>query len=133
MRYETKQRFIYGFMIAVVIPAGLATRAMKPRFPTLGDMGGDALWATMAFFIVSFCFPTVNIWARAVAAVAVAFAVEFSQLYHAPWIDRLRRSTLGAMVLGKSFVASDLVCYVVGVAIGVILERLILWRRYSST
>ncbi len=131
MRYETKTRLVYAILIALVIPAGLATRAVKQKFPWLGDAAGDALWATMAFFIVSFGCPTVNLWLRAIAAVGIAFAVEFGQLYHAPWIDSIRRTTLGAMVLGSTFVASDLVCYVVGVAFGVVVERWIFWRRYS--
>jgi hypothetical protein len=66
---------------------------------------------------------------RAAAAVAIAWCVEFSQIYHARWIDRIRATTMGAMVLGSSFDILDLLWYVVGVTFGVILERLTLWGR----
>jgi hypothetical protein len=29
--------------------------------------------------------------------------VEFSQLYHAPWIDTIRAARIGALVLGSTF------------------------------
>ena len=34
--------------------------------------------------------------------------VEESQLYHASWIDSIRGTTLGALVLGHGFLWSDL-------------------------
>jgi hypothetical protein len=45
-----------------------------------------------------------------------------SQLYHAPWIDSNRGTTLGALVLGHGFVWSDLACYAVGVGLGASIE-----------
>ena len=48
--------------------------------------------------------------------------VEVGQLYHAPWIDSIRRTTLGGLVLGFDFVWSDLACYAVGVGLGVLIE-----------
>ena len=48
--------------------------------------------------------------------------VEVSQLFHAPWIDSIRRTTLGGLVLGFDFVWSDLACYAVGVGLGLLIE-----------
>lgn len=129
MKYDTRARITYAFLAAIMIVAGLATRILKKKFPMLGDAAGDACWATMAFMIISFVFPTVPLIKRAIAAVAVAWGVEFSQLYHAPWIDRIRAKFLGAMILGSSFDVLDLLWYVCGVAVGVAMERLVLWRR----
>jgi hypothetical protein len=55
---------------------------------------------------------------RAVISLGLAFLVEISQLYHAPWIDSIRQTTLGALVLGFGFLWTDLVCYSVGIATG---------------
>ena len=41
-------------------------------------------------------------------------------LYHAPWIDNLRQTTLGGLVLGFGFLWSDIFCYTIGIIIGVI-------------
>ena len=53
---------------------------------------------------------------------AFSVAIEISQLYHAPWIDSIRRTTLGGLILGFGFLWSDLACYAVGVGLGVIIE-----------
>jgi hypothetical protein len=58
----------------------------------------------------------------ALAAVAFCFAIEFTQLYQAPWIDAVRATTPGRLVLGQGFHAFDLVCYVAGVGLGMALE-----------
>jgi hypothetical protein len=49
--------------------------------------------------------------------------VEVGQLYHAPWIDSIRRTTLGGLMLGFDFVSSDLACYTVGVMMGMLVEH----------
>jgi len=59
--------------------------------------------------------------------------VKISQLYHAPWIDAIRQATLGGLVLGFGFLWTDLVCYLVGVMIGVIAERAIVGRMRVSS
>ncbi len=51
-----------------------------------------------------------------------------SQLYHAEWIDSIRATTLGGLVLGYGFLWSDLVAYTIGVGIGFLFE-LILWKK----
>jgi hypothetical protein len=45
------------------------------------------------------------------------------RLYHASWIDSLRDTTFGGLVLGFEFVWSDLVCYTVGIVFGAIIDR----------
>ena len=85
----------------------------------------------MAFLGVSVLAPSARVSRRAAVALATACGVEISQLYHAPWIDALRQTTLGGLILGFGFLWSDLVCYTVGVTSGVMLE--ILARRSRST
>ena len=62
-------------------------------------------------------------------AMAFSVAIELSQLYHAPWIDSIRQTTLGGLILGFGFLWSDLACYAAGVGIGVILELIVLPAR----
>ena len=129
MKFPTKARIIYALLTAIVVAAGLSTRALKRHHPDLGDAAGDALWATMAFMLISLVFPTAPLFKRAVGALVISFSVEFSQIYHAPWIDRIRAKKLGAMVLGTTFSFEDLLWYILGVGLGVILELLAIWRR----
>ena len=51
--------------------------------------------------------------------------IEISQLYHAPWIDSIRATTLGGLILGFGFLWSDLICYTVGIVIGAIIDKII--------
>jgi len=88
----------------------------------LAEYAGDTLWALMLFLLVSTLLAGQPVRARAVISLALAFLVEISQLYHAPWIDSIRQTTLGGLVLGFGFLWTDLVCYSVGVMIGVIAE-----------
>jgi hypothetical protein len=56
-------------------------------------------------------------------AVGFCFAVEFSQLFHLPALDALRRTTAGHLALGSGFDPRDFVSYATGVLAAVLLER----------
>ncbi len=102
---------------------GLASRRYREHLPWfIGEYSGDALWALMLFLVVSFLLAGRPLVQRCGISLALAFAVEISQLYHAPWIDGLRNTTLGGLMLGFGFLWSDLVCYTVGIAAGVLAD-----------
>jgi Protein of unknown function (DUF2809) len=111
-----------GLLVATIL-LGLATRRFPSVFPELiARFGGDALWAAMMLWLVA-------LWRRAaaphhvaLAALAVAWTVEFSQLYQAPWIVAVRATRGGALVLGQGFLWSDLVSYAVGVMLAAALD-----------
>jgi hypothetical protein len=48
--------------------------------------------------------------------------IEVSPLYHAPWLDSIRGTTTGGMVLGDDFVSSDLARHAVGAGLGILIE-----------
>jgi hypothetical protein len=121
-----RPRLIYVFAILIVIAAGLASRsptaAHLPHF--LATYSGDTLWALTVFLILGFIFQKAPTITLAAAAVAISFSVEFSQLYQAPWIIQLRQTLPGKLLLGAGFLWSDLLCYLSGIAIGVMAETL---------
>ncbi|MBX3179435.1 MAG: DUF2809 domain-containing protein [Candidatus Hydrogenedentes bacterium] len=107
-----------------VVALGLASRRYGSHLPPfLAEYAGDTLWALLVFLGISAAAPGARLLHRSGAALFVSFAVEFSQLYHAPWIDALRDTTLGGLVLGFGFLWSDLVCYTVGIALGALADR----------
>ena len=123
-----RNRFVYFLAGCIVVPLGLASRrfaAVLPEF--IATYAGDTLWALMAFLTVAFIAPRWPSFRVALAALGHILLVEMSQLYHAPWIDTLRHTTLGGLLLGYGFLWSDLVCYTVGVGLGLLLEELCLW------
>jgi glycopeptide antibiotics resistance protein len=127
-----RNRLLYGSLTAVVMLAGFLSRRLLGHYVFIRVYAGDVLWAMMVFFGFAFVFrkwPT-----RKVAAVALCFSVciELSQIYHAPWIDAIRQVPLGGLILGFTFVWSDLVCYSVGVGIGAMMEVCFLSAKYKN-
>jgi hypothetical protein len=121
----TRNRVLYAGLALAVVAAGLLWRAsFMPLPPVVSKYGGDALWALMVF--VGFGFLLLRAPTLVVALLALTFSwgVEFSQLYHAPWIDALRATIPGRLVLGNTFNWPDLPAYAAGVALGAWAE----WR-----
>jgi len=124
-----RSRPLYAALVLAVIASGLASRRFPFLLPaTLGKYPGDALWALMVMLLIGFARPRWPVAKAAAAALAISFAVEFSQLYQADWINAIRRTTLGHLVLGSGFHALDLLAYTLGVAVGATAEML-LFRR----
>ena len=124
---QRRERLLYCGAILLVIGAGLLLRCgWLPRDAFLVKYGGDALWALMVFLGCGCLAPTAPTFRVAAIAVVISWTVEFLQLYHAPWIDGIRSTLPGRLVLGQTFNPPDLLAYVVGVAIGMAAEYL--WR-----
>lgn len=124
-----RNRILYAAAIFAVIAAGLASRRFPGQLPAvLGKYPGDALWALMIYLIVGFIRPRWTSLAVAGVALGICFAVEFGQLYHAPWIDTVRRTTVGHLVLGSAFGSVDLIAYAVGVSAGYLAELALQFR-----
>lgn len=116
-------RMTYLAPALAVMLAGLGSRILRPHLPAfVAEYAGDTLWALMLFLLVSTLLAGRPILTRAAISLALAFLVEISQLYHAPWIDSIRQTTLGGLVLGFGFLWADLVCYSVGIATGSLME-----------
>ncbi len=118
-----RNRYLYIILMLFVIGSGLASRKYHGIFPTeFGKYPGDALWALMVFLGLGILQPTASIFGLAVTALCISFLDEFSQLYQAPWINSIRSTTLGHLVLGSTFNWPDLLAYTVGVSCGVLFE-----------
>jgi hypothetical protein len=89
------------------------------------DVAGDALWGMMIAWGIGAMWPQVGMALRAMLAYAVCAAVEVSQLIHVPWLDAVRATRLGHLVLGSDFDGRDLLAYAIGVLGAVGLERLL--------
>lgn len=120
----TTRRFTYLTAVAATMLAGLGSRKFREELPEFfAEYAGDTLWALMLFFLVSALLAGQPILSRAAISACLTFLVEVSQLYHAPWIDALRQTTLGGLVLGSGFLWTDLTCYAFGTALGACFER----------
>jgi len=116
-----RQKIIYAFIILIIIILGLLSR----KTIVLPAVTGDALYASMMYFIVRFFLIKYKIKEVAIISLAICFAIEFSQLYQAPWINTIRTTLPGRLILGQGFLWVDLLAYVAGVALAVLIDRLL--------
>jgi hypothetical protein len=117
-------RITYFVLIIATIIIGLLSR----HFTFIPLFIGDVLWATMVYFIVRFLFIKATIRHVVIGALLFCYGIEFSQLYKAPWIDNIRHTLFGRLVLGDTFLWGDLLSYTIGVGVAVLVEKLI-WHK----
>ena len=124
-----RQRVPYVALAFLTIALGLAVHLRgRALDPAVRDILGDALWAAMIHWWIGALAPRASTLARAGVAMGICFAVEIGQLYRAPWIDAIRRTTVGHLLLGSDFFPRDLAAYAAGVLLAVVVERTLLRR-----
>jgi hypothetical protein len=116
------RRIQHAALAAAAVIVGLVVHRVGLGLnPVLRDMLGDALWAFMIFHLLAVLFPSARRWVHIAAALALCFSVETSQRYHAPWLDELRSTLPGHLVLGSGFDPRDFLSYALGVLAAVCL------------
>ena len=128
-----RKRSWYWGLCFLVIVLGLASRTFRDVLPVwVGAYAGDVLWGLMVFLLTGALFSQISIKCNLLISLGFSFAIEFSQLYHAPWLDSLRNTKLGSLILGFGFLWSDLLCYLLGISIGVLLEIILSNKKISK-
>jgi hypothetical protein len=84
--------------------------------------GGSTLWGAMVFFLFATLLPSQSVGRLAVLSLVSAALVEFSRLYHAPWLDDFRLTLAGALLLGRIFSWWNILAYAVGIALAALFE-----------
>ncbi|AOC90647.1 DUF2809 domain-containing protein [Bacillus sp. L381] len=126
----------YGALTVFIAALGLLSRtayitALLPGI--INAYLGDALWAAMIFTGLGCLFRNIRTKTSAILSLSFCYLIECSQLYHAPWIDAIRSSTLGGLILGWQFVWSDIFAYTVGVCAAALLEWAVKRNRRLSS
>ena len=118
-----RSRWLIAILALLVIAVGLASRRGLVQFPAvLGNYPGDALWAWVVLLCVAWVRPSITRGRLVGVSLMIAFAIEFLQLYQAPWIQAVRANKLAYLVLGNGFDPLDLPAYVVGIALGAAVD-----------
>jgi glycopeptide antibiotics resistance protein len=114
-------------IIAVVVVIALGLLSRKISFVPLWV--GDVLWALMVYLGMRALLIRSSLKQVVLISLLFCFAIEFSQLYQAPWINNIRATVLGHLVLGQGFLWGDLLAYVVGVGLGYGLSHTALFKK----
>ena len=112
---QQRNRFILVLCCLGIIALGLASRQYPQYFPTfMGKYLGDGLWTAMVYFIGACFFPSQSFLRIALIALLISFGVEFSQLIQLPWLNAIRHTAVGHLILGTTFSPKDLLAYCFG-------------------
>ena len=129
---QTMNRKSYFFLIVFTVFLGRSSRKFSILFPEIiNQYLGDALWALMVYWLFRFIKPSLTFLNTSLFALLFSYSIEISQLYHANWIDSIRKTTLGGLILGFGFLWSDILAYSIGVFIGFLLDTIL--KNISKT
>ncbi len=103
-----------------------------PTDSWLRHYAGDALWAMAVLWSLAILRPSTQTRHLLPLTLAIALAIELSQLYHADWIDAIRALKPAALILGHTFLWTDLISYAVGAATAALLHARFIYKSPSS-
>ncbi len=118
-----------AYVIAIVstIFLGLASRKWGLLLPPfVAHNAGDVLWAMMVYVGFRFLLVRKSTYTAIWLSFVFSFGIEWSQLYQQDWINEIRVTSLGALILGKGFLAVDLIRYTAGIIIATVLDKVAL-------
>lgn len=111
--------------LAITIALGLGIRALTGG--VFAKVAGDMLYAVAAYYAVALVLRR----HRAPVALGYCVAIECLQLHHPPWLESLRATLFGRLVLGSVFSFYDLLSYAAGIALAVGLEEILARRNHD--
>jgi len=126
-------RLIYMIVVVITIVLGLASRKYSHLLPKFAaENAGDMLWAMMVYFIIRFLLVRKSMSIAIMLSFLFSFGIEFSQMYQEAWINQLRETMLGGLILGRGFLFIDLIRYTAGILIAAVIDKWILIFRINK-
>ena len=115
---------ILGALLLLVIAAGLGSRRYGDALPEfVAANAGDLLWTVAVYLTLAILAPTWSPVKLGLSALAISFAVEFSQLIDVDWLNAVRKTLPGHLLLGTGFLGIDLLRYLAGAVIATLLDE----------
>lgn len=132
-----RPRLRYAVLLATTVIVGLLSRthfsANRMVLAFARAYVGDVLYTTAVYFLLALVWPRSPSARLCAIALAYSVAIEFSQLIDTPWAHAVRANRLGALVFGRGFLPSDLVCYVIGAGLALAVDRVARAPRPRAT
>jgi hypothetical protein len=122
------------YLIAVILTMiiGLLSRHYTVSGDFIHDYVGDAIWAGMIYLGFRFIQPLIPVKSSLIAALIFCYLIEISQLYQGEWLNQLRRTTLGGLILGFGFLWSDFLMYTIGIIIAALIDFYVIKKLKTS-
>ena len=111
-----RKRTRNSILLAAAVILGLFSRSSVAEFlpDFIVTYAGDTLWSLALYLFLGILLPHMSVLRMAALALVLSFGVEVSQLYQADWVNAIRETRVGGLILGFGFKLSDLACYTTG-------------------
>lgn len=130
MNQIVRKQLTYLALTFLMLLLGLASRIYGYLlFDVLELNAGDAFWAAMVYFGVRFILVTRPPLFSLLFSLLFSFGIELSQLYQVEWINNIRGTTLGTLILGRGFLIVDLYRYSFGILMAFVIDVLLFKKK----
>jgi hypothetical protein len=118
MRPASAYRLALCLSLIFITPAGYIAR-FSPSLPAVvADVLGSLAYEIFWVLLVVGLWPRVSLKGAAVGVCCATCGIEFLQLWHPPFLEALRQTLPGRLVLGNSFRWADFPPYFIGSGLG---------------
>ena len=124
------RRMIHRRLVLLLVVIALAflgywLRFKAPISPDARDDVGGVAYVVFFVFVAAFVAPMTRASRIALIVLLVTCVLEFLQLWHPVWLERIRSTFIGRCLLGTTFGWSDFPPYFLGAVIGWALLRIL--------
>lgn len=103
----------------LLVPIGYVVRFSEiSGAPWLSDVLGSIAYEIFWVVLVLFCLPKLSPLKAAIGVCLATCVIEFAQLWKPPFLEMIRATLPGRLVLGTTFLWSDFPAYFVGSGLG---------------
>ncbi|MFG4001777.1 ribosomal maturation YjgA family protein [Flavobacterium aquidurense] len=121
-----KYRPYYFILLLLIIFMGIMSR----KTDLIPLYIGDFLYAVMMYVFIRTLLIEKKSIQIMITSLLICYAIEFSQLYQAIWINELRNTLAGRYTLGQGFLWSDILAYTLGISLTFMIERMFLKHKF---
>jgi len=128
-----KYRLTLLISILLIVPLGYVVRFYGFAPEWFNDLFGSVAYEIFWILLVALLFPQALPFWTAVGVCLATCVIEFLQLWHPPFLEAMRATLPGRLVLGNNFSWSDFLSYFIGSFLGwVWMQALRQWTLVRS-
>ncbi|HEY9831335.1 MAG TPA: DUF2809 domain-containing protein [Stenomitos sp.] len=113
-----KYRMALLISLLIILPVGYMIRFHGAAPEWLNDTLGSIAYEIFLILLIAVLFPKASPLWTAIGVCLATCLVEFLQLWQPPFLQALRATFPGRLVLGNSFTWSDFISYFIGSFLG---------------
>ncbi|HEY9635378.1 MAG TPA: DUF2809 domain-containing protein [Coleofasciculaceae cyanobacterium] len=118
-----KYRIALLISILIIVPLGYIVRFYGAAPEWLNDLFGSVAYEIFWILLVALLFPQASPLQTAVGVCLATCIIEFLQLWHPRFLEAMRATLPGRLVLGNNFAWSDFLSYFIGSFLGWVWMR----------